>query len=359
MPTENFEYVFLIYSLFFFSCLFFSILINSIFLKFARTLGIRNEVDTIIRWASTSKPALGGFSFYMVFLISFATFSIFFQRPEVFQSREVLGLMAGTSLAFMMGLADDAYNTRPLLKFFVQVTCGVILIATGTSVNIFEYEWLNYCLTVLWVIAMMNSINMLDNMDAITTVVSIFIFVAALISMRLSGHSSDIFFIIFVGLVATLCGFLFYNWHPSKIFMGDTGSQFLGIVLAFIGIRYFLNYEDADGQTFAPKQLIMTGLVFILPVVDTTCVVINRIAKKQSPFIGGKDHTTHHLSYLGLSDSQVAFIFIGISVISIVLIYVIMRFIPGWSFVNTLIFGSYFFLVFLILFYITRMKRPE
>lgn len=355
-------YLALIYSAYIVWTLMFALLVNGLFLKFARTLGIRNNSETIIRWSSQSKPALGGFSFFIVFLISVASYSILpipGKDYTVLLNKELLGLLGACAIAFLMGLADDAYNTRPLLKFSVQVGCGVILVSTGTVIHIFSNQVLDATLTIFWVVGMMNSINMLDNMDAITTTVSITIILAALLLLYLNHDLTNIHVIILLGVLGALCAFLYYNWHPSKMFMGDTGSQFLGIFLAAIGITYFWNATDINGDRIQSKQFIVTALCFMIPIIDTTTVVINRISKGRSPFIGGKDHTTHHLSYLGFSDRKVALIFAGISLVSMLCTVLIIKYIKHWSYLHITIFASYFLLVFIILFRITRMKQKK
>ncbi|HEU4716807.1 MAG TPA: hypothetical protein VFU15_03195, partial [Bacteroidia bacterium] len=97
-------------------------------------------------------------------------------------------------------------------------------------------------------------------------------------------------------------------------------------------------------------------LGFLIPLCDTTIVVINRLAKKKAPWIGGKDHTTHHLSYLGLSDSQVAIAFCGMSVVSMMMIFVIQGTIVNWSPKHEMFFGGYILAVFGILFYVTKTR---
>ena len=146
----------------------------------------------------------------------------------------------------------------------------------------------------------MNSINMLDNMDGITAQTSFFIITTAIIFLSFNSGFEKYDYMICLGAIGSLIGFLFYNFHPSRMFMGDSGSQFLGLLVAIIGIKYFWNIEDfKTGTTIPTKQIVTVLIVFTLPIVDTTSVVINRIARKSSPFVGGKDHTTHHLSYLG------------------------------------------------------------
>ncbi len=349
----------LFYISFFIILIGFSALINGLFLKFARTLGMRNQnnnnEETIIRWASTSKPAFGGISFYILFLFSFIVAA--FKHNLI--DTQILGILVSVSLGFMIGLADDAYNTKPLLKFLGQVLCAVILVITKTKINLFENDMVNIALTIFWVIGMMNSINMLDNMDAITTSVSIFVFLATLFLFVVKGDFNNIFFIICLGQVAALLGFLYFNWNPSRMYMGDTGSQFLGVLLAAVGILFFWNAEKTSGVPLEFSRRILAAVtVFILPIVDTTTVTINRLLKKKSPFVGGKDHTTHHLSYAGLSDREVALVFCAISLVSMFLSIYILRFVETWNTNSILLFGTYCVTIFSILYYLTRIKRP-
>ncbi|MBX7095622.1 MAG: undecaprenyl/decaprenyl-phosphate alpha-N-acetylglucosaminyl 1-phosphate transferase [Flavobacteriales bacterium] len=352
MPDK--ESLFWIYSAYYFFIVGFTILVNGILLKFSRSLGIRDASTTVIRWSAVSKPALGGITFFLAFLITISTFSIFFPGALVFHNKPVLGLISICIIAFMMGLADDAYNTKPLLKLFVQIACGVILYFTENYIKITPWEWLNIFLTLLWVVGIMNSINMLDNMDGITTVVSIGIILMFMTSQVFTGSAGDFDLVILLAVMASLIGFLFHNWHPSKMFMGDTGSQFLGAFLAYYGIRYFWNGLDHSAVPVQAKQFTLVLIGFMVPFIDTTIVVINRIARGQSPMVGGKDHTTHHLSYLGFSDAQVAFIFIALNSISLLFVFIIIRIIDDWSHLFTLLFWSYFLIVFLIMFLITR-----
>jgi len=329
-------------------------------MRFFRTFGIREGQEGVVRWAASQKPAFGGIGFFIIFLGAFAVHGALFPKQSNPYQPELVGLLAATGLGFLMGLADDAYNTRPLLKFTTQMACGVILIASGTSIQLFDQAWANYTLTLLWVVGMMNSINMLDNMDAITTVTSICILCCGLLSLLHSGPLVTINVVLVIGIIASLCGFLFFNWYPSRMYMGDTGSQFLGVFLAFIGIRCFWNGTNALGEMEPWRQAVSTLVVFALPIIDTSVVTVNRIARGGSPFVGGKDHTTHHLSYAGLSDAQVALFFTGVGALSFFFIYAMLEFIPEWHFWHSLVFIGYFFVLFGFLFGLTRRtKAPE
>ena len=340
----------------------FSVLINGLFLNFSKTLGVRSNTNndgTIIRWGSTSKPAFGGISFYILFLVSFVVAS--FKHFET-GTTQMIGILVASSLGFMIGLADDAYNTKPLMKFLGQVLCGVILVVTGTTINLFDNEILNIGLTIFWVIGMMNSINMLDNMDAITTSVSIFVCLTALFLIIIDTNlhvNHKTFFIICLVQVGALIGFLYFNWNPSRMYMGDTGSQFLGVLLAAIGIVFFWNGSDQNGEHIFSKRVLSAVIVFILPIVDTTTVTINRLMRGQSPFVGGRDHTTHHLSYAGLTDRHVAIVFMAIAGLSMVLALVILHFINNWNYITISLFGTYCVLLFSTLFYLTKRKKKE
>lgn len=346
------------YLIFLFAAFCFSFIINKLFLSFSKNLGGRAKNENIIRWSSVTKPAFGGISFFIVFLLSYSSYPIFFNDITSIGNLQVLGILSAGTTAFLMGLADDAYDTNPSLKFIVQFAGALILILTGTYIQLFDSIYLNYTITILWVVGMMNSINMLDNMDGVSTIASISAFLGMLIVTNGSLTSNPMFIIMVSGMIAALFGFLYFNWNPSKMYMGDTGSQFLGILLAGLTIHFLWNPIDVPQEVAISKQFLFVILAFLVPLSDTTTVVINRLGKGQSPFVGGKDHTTHHLSYLGLSDRMVAITISIISIISLSIIY-FMTTVEIWSTLLTIIITSYAFIVFLSLFLITKRTHKK
>lgn len=258
-----------------------------------------------------------------------------------------------------MGLADDAYNTKPLLKLFVQISCGIILVITNTKIHFFSNGMLNSAITIIWVVGIMNSINMLDNMDAITSSVGAIIILAAISFILLRQDYSSVYLLMLIGVLASLIGFLFFNWHPSKMYMGDTGSQFIGLLLAFVGITYFWDGQDIEGNKIVSKQIISGLLIFIIPLTDTITVVVNRLMKKQSPFVGGKDHTTHHLHYLGMTDRQIALGFTGVTLISLMLTVFFINYIKTWNDNIVMLFSAYIAAIFGLLYYATKYKLKD
>ncbi|MDX2003521.1 MAG: MraY family glycosyltransferase [Chitinophagales bacterium] len=326
-----FNYLF--FALFFIIAISFSILINFLILRFSKNLGMRDVTSTsnLVRWGSTTKPSLGGFSFYMIFLISVSVLGVTGAEASGGFNKQLIGLMAASSLGFLIGLADDAYNTNPLVKFIGQLTCATLLVLTDFIIPVTPIGELNAIFTIVWIIGLMNSINMLDNMDAITSSVSISVLLGGMVLILLNGAFESLYLIIILGAIGALVGFLFFNWHPSKMYMGDTGSQFLGVLLAAVSILFFWNFRNPAAGFIEIRQFLIPMLLFIIPLIDTTTVVIRRLMRRQSPFVGGKDHITHHLAYLGLPDQWVAIVLGTVSLFSIYLTVLIYQNFPSWK----------------------------
>lgn len=296
-------------------CIGFSFMINRILLRFIKTLGTRNT-EHLERWSNQSRPAIGGISFYITFLITIIAFSILFEPTTFFQNQAFLGLLLACTLAFLLGLSDDAYNTQPILKLGTQLLCGVLIVSTGNTFQLFEYDSLNIILTVFWVIAIMNSINMLDNMDGISAITSFFIILSAGASAYFFTYLNAPDAFLSVGIMGALIGFLFLNWPTAKIFMGDTGSMFIGVIISYLGLRFIANMHTFTVSIDAFQSMVLLVTIFLLPITDTSTVFINRLRKGTSPMKGGKDHTTHHLVYKGWHERKVALFFVAVGVVN-------------------------------------------
>ncbi len=347
-----------LYIIFFIGLFIFSVLINFLLLRFAQTLGIRNK-NEVIRWSQTAKPSLGGINFYICFLLSLIAVSFILPGTNLFLNIQILGIVFASTVGFMLGLFDDAFNTKPFVKLFSQFLAAFILISSGLYIHFFDNMMLNYIITLIWVVGMMNSINMLDNMDAVSTIASLGVFLTVLSFIFFNGDWESVDFIIVLGVTAALFAFLIFNWFPSKMFMGDTGSQFLGVLLAAYGIKYILNFDFGNEDFNQSKNILSLALAFLLPMTDTISVFYKRIAKGKSPFVGGKDHTTHHLSYLGLKDNTIALIFSVIILISIFLNYYLMVFATNQSLVLFSIIVVFIFTVFISLFIIANKNKNK
>jgi UDP-GlcNAc:undecaprenyl-phosphate/decaprenyl-phosphate GlcNAc-1-phosphate transferase len=334
-----------------------AIICNVLLLRFSQSLGIRNKNDVVIRWSNESKPSLGGVSFFVVFVFAAMMYSIVFDEENIFHNKEYVGLFIAGILAFAMGIADDAYNTRPLFKMFIQIACGVILAFTDTAIDLFHNPFIDYPITIIWVIVVMNSLNMLDNMDGITGTTVFFILVTCVFSgWILLEFNANIWSIMLVSVIGAVLGFLTMNINPSKLFMGDAGSQFIGLFVAFFGIKFLWNV-GSETQNPSWLGMFVTLVAFTPAAVDTLTVVINRLKKGQSPMIGGKDHTTHHLVYSGLSDRKVWFIFLFIGLISSILAIAMINLIKLNTYMPVAFFAAYTLFVFILL-YRNTIKYP-
>jgi UDP-GlcNAc:undecaprenyl-phosphate GlcNAc-1-phosphate transferase len=341
--------------IFFTGTLLIGFFLHRFFVIRAERYKIKKANTTAERWNVQTKPILGGITFYAVFLLSVVGYLIFFSIDQLLQP-EILGTILAVTIAFMMGMADDMLNTPPGFKFVFQIICAFIIIYSGIYIPIFENQFLNYTLTAFWVIGIMNSLNMLDNMDAITTSVSSSILLGAIVILSFQQNSL-VFLILAIGVLASLMGFLYYNWNPSKMYMGDNGSQFLGAFIAIIGIKVFWNAPvTTDYPILSPFMI--TFMAFIVPISDTTSVTINRLLRGQSPFIGGRDHTTHHLSYFGLTDRKVALLLIAVNSLFVTMaVLLIVK--PQWIQVSQWVLGILSFLVLVILYTITKISKPK
>jgi UDP-GlcNAc:undecaprenyl-phosphate GlcNAc-1-phosphate transferase len=329
-----------------FCAIIFSVITNSLLLKFSHNLGIRNTNDVLIRWSNQSKPSLGGISFFAVFVFSAVAYSILFSTENIFEDKQYVGLFVAGCLAFAMGLADDAYNTKPLPKLAAQISCGLLLFFTDSSIDLSGVYWLDGVITVVWVVGVMNSLNMLDNMDGITGTTVLFILASCLASSFILFNASiNIWTITLFCVIGAIIGFLFFNLHPAKMYMGDTGSQFLALIVAFFGIKFLWNtLPDSSSSAWATGLLTLT--VFTPAAADTLTVVINRLRKGKSPMVGGKDHTTHHMVYAGFNDRQVWWGFTFFGLFSFLMAIAMLYLINDRNSSFLWLFGGYFLVVF-------------
>lgn len=312
-----------------------SLAINYLLLKFSFNLGSRNNLAfKQVRWTAHVKPSIGGISFFIIFLLSWGIYGFISQERGIVPDRQIIGIVAATSLGFLAGLYDDAFNTNPLLKFILQLTCGLILVGFNVKINISNIEFINIFFTLVWVVGLMNSINMLDNMDGVTASISAMIIAGIIGVSAMTGNaaSSEFYMLILVGVLGALIGFLRFNWTPSKIFMGDTGSQFLGVFLAATSIIFLWQFNSGNQGLLQVKPFVLPALFFIIPIIDTTTVTVRRLLRGQSPFVGGKDHITHHFAYLGLKESNIVLLLMVTTLLSFPIALLLITNPAAWNF---------------------------
>ena len=359
MTLTNIQEPYLYLAITFLSALALSFGVNIFLLRYASHLFRKNLPENTIRFDRERKPAMGGISFFACFLFGIIAYLLFFMGDHQPDKLSIVAIIAVVSMGFVLGLYDDLRNSPVWIKLASQILTAIILISSGISIHLFKVAWADDLLTVFWVVGIMNSINMLDNMDGVTTIVSSFILLTILLLNIIHNTLITPEFVIILSVFAALIGFLRFNISPAKIYMGDVGSQFLGIVLAVLGILYFWNCKDFNSEVVFTKQIAVTLVAFVLPITDTTTVFFKRIRRGQSPFVGGRDHTTHHLSYLGLSVRQINLLFVILGAISTLLIIIILEVIKRWELWHFFLFIAYFLIVFSTLFYIANLNKNE
>lgn len=201
-----------------------------------------------------------------------------------------------------MGLWDDLRGLQPWPRLIAQTVTGVavsfILIAGDTSGVAFPNTFLNYTITTLWIVGVCNSINFFDNHDGgaagTVAVITFFLFFIAYDRQQVLVSALAI---VTAGATA---GFLIWNRHPAKIYMGDAGSLFLGIIISVLTIRL------SPGVVPTYKSIAIPVLLMAIPILDTTVAVLSRLYRGISPFQGGRDHLSHRLMRLGLQRKATA-----------------------------------------------------
>lgn len=205
-------------------------------------------------------------------------------------------ILVGAVAVGLAGLVDDMRTLRPSRRLAVEVLAASAAFGVGARVGV-AAEPVDFLLTVVALVVLTNSFNLLDNMDGAAGVIGTTIALALAGAAVLAGQ-------VLVGglaaLVAGAClGFLVYNWHPAKIFLGDAGSLFLGFLLAVIALK--LRFEVAPPRSVAAVGLLLGPALF-----DTTLVVVSRVRARRPIYIGGTDHCSHRLLMLGLGTRSVA-----------------------------------------------------
>ena len=293
-------------------------------------------------------PYLGGVAIIIgVIAISYSTSLVSnFTTKTFWLATSVLGPAVALGL---IGLWDDLKNLKPLPRFIAQSVAGIftagILIATDNVGNPTGSAIFDSIITVIWVVGICNSINFFDNLDG-GAAGTVAISSIALAFLALNGDQYLIAALSTVTAGATL-GFLVWNKSPAKIYMGDAGALFLGVLLATLTVRLHPHSDTQIGSYFTPIFLVA------IPILDTTVAVFSRLRRQLSPFQGGQDHLSHRLVRAGLSRKQAASTLWGLSALYAALSIVISR--PNESIENYLVSGAgLLWVTFFILFFRTK-----
>ncbi len=257
-------------------------------------------------------PRLGGVAIWICTVLSFFALIILSYYPY----RSLLsGLLLGGSLMFLLGLIDDIYGLEAKFKFVIQITIASIVFFLGVKITtlfipfiglIHVHPILSYFGTIAWIVGISNAVNFIDGVDglagSVITISSVSLGLLAIALVPSDNVSSLIAFI----LAGSMLGFLTYNFHPAKIFMGDSGALFGGFILASLSILYQM--KTGDWKMYLPL------LVLAVPIIDIAFSTLRRILKGISPFVADAEHIHHKLLKLGLSQNKAVLLLVIFSI---------------------------------------------
>ena len=259
----------------------------------------KKDRDPSRRMHKQAIPRMGGLAIVLGFLLSTLIF--------VPLSTQLKGALLGSVVIVVLGIFDDIYDLRARFKLAVQIIAALIAVFTGNVIenlsnpNIFSSNpyWhlgiLAVPITVIWIVAMTNAVNLIDGLDGLACGVSSISSLTLLVIALLVGEPEVA--LIVAALAGGCLGFLPYNMNPAKIFMGDTGSTFLGYILAVISIQGLFKW-------YTLISFVVPFLLFGLPIFDTCFAFIRRIAHGQSPMHPDRGHVHHRLIDMGFSQKQ-------------------------------------------------------
>jgi len=280
-----------------------SFLLALVLVPLVRCLALRwgyVSLPTAERWNKRPTPSFGGIAFFLGFLFSALLFS---SRWSAF-----LPLLLVASLTFVLGVYDDLYHIKPTTKLIGQTIGAATAISFGYSLGFFTWPPLDILLTALWIIGLTNALNLLDNMDGLAGGIGL---IAALYLAVLFQQRGDFqYALLALTLAGAVGAFLIYNFHPASIFMGDGGSLFLGSTLSLLTLHIHGQASNIFSFVAVP------ALLLLVPILDTTLVVVTRFLRGQPISQGGKDHSSHRLVILGLTEAKAVLLLYLMAVIS-------------------------------------------
>ena len=244
-------------------------------------------------------PRMGGLAIFLGFVFSVLIFT------EL--DAQLRGMLLGAVIIVVLGIFDDIYSLPAMFKFVVQIIAALVAVFSGSVIEIisnpnvfsdnpyWELGWLSWPVTVIWIVAITNAVNLIDGLDGLACGVST-ISSMTLLVIALVVSEGDVA-LLMAALAGGCIGFLPYNMNPAKIFMGDTGSTFLGYILAVVSVNGLFKFYTII--SFAVPFL-MLGL----PIFDTCFAFIRRIAHGQSPMHADRSHVHHRLIDMGFNQKQ-------------------------------------------------------
>lgn len=266
-------------------------------MRLAKRLNVMDRPTTAVKTHLSAVPYLGGAAIFAGIILSLTAIRFISNFPTgtLYTLR---GIFLGAGIIFLLGLSDDIAPLDYKLKFFIQLIAASVLFHYDIAIQLFDNPLLNYFFSMLWILAITNSFNIIDVMDGLSAsalmMCAFFFFMVSLPSEQIYVNFAS------VAAFGAAAGFLIFNFPPARIFMGDTGSLTLGFIMAAISLGAKYSAVNPIG-VFAP--LIILGI----PLFDVIFVMMHRARRGLSPFRGSKDHFALRMLELGFSRKQILF----------------------------------------------------
>jgi UDP-GlcNAc:undecaprenyl-phosphate/decaprenyl-phosphate GlcNAc-1-phosphate transferase len=263
------------------------------------------------RWHKKPTAMLGGVAIWLSVISTVLVFSL--------HTTYGLQILLASTFLFLVGLVDDLVHIKPYQKLIGQILGSAFVVYYGLSLPWTGSVLLNMALAIFWLIGITNAINLLDNMDGLASGIAIIAAGFLALSFMNSGQYTEaLIMLVFAG---GLLGFLVYNSNPASIFMGDCGSMFVGFFLASSAL---MHVSGGRSRSFLPV-LAVPILVLFIPIFDTTFVTVLRKLSGRAASQGGRDHTSHRLVALGMSERHAVLMLYGFAALSGLLAIVVQR----------------------------------
>lgn len=246
-------------------------------------------------------PRLGGVAMVIAFGVGLglATLAAGDLNAGGLRPNRAPAILAGVTLLLVLGVVDDTRGMRALIKLTVQVAAALLAFGLGLSLERLHFPWgvvelgpLALPLTVAWIVGVINAVNLIDGLDGLASGVVLTVLGAFAVLAALDGVDPTLYII--AATIGAAAGFLAYNLHPATIIMGDTGSMFLGFVVAAVGISL-----AQDGVNPVPPWVPVIALG--VPILDTIWAIVRRTARGAAFYVADRGHIHHQLLRLGVS----------------------------------------------------------
>ena len=248
-------------------------------------------------------PRLGGVAIWSSTILTFAALVLLSYYPS---GSLLSGILLGSSLMFFLGFIDDIYQLEAKFKFIIQFLIATVTFLLGIQIDsIFGFHLniiISYIITVLWIVGISNAVNFIDGVDGLAgSVITISTVTLGLIATSISPDAISAL-IAFI-LAGSTLSFLTFNFHPAKIFMGDSGALFCGFLLAVLSITGIMESNS--------MAIIVPVFILAIPILDITFSSLRRICKGVSPFRADSEHIHHKLLHAGFSQNKIVLILVS------------------------------------------------